>query len=242
MPFHPRSTARPLRCALAALVALAIVPGVGTGTATQRSHPHFGRASERITNPYLPVSHSHRCVLKGKDEGQPLKIVRTLQHGTRTFDYRGQKVESAVVKDRVFDTHNDELIERTLDYFAQDKSGGVHYFGERVSEYAHGQLTGHPGQWLVGRDTQRPGLLMPAHPKVGDHFRSESVPGITIETDRVIARQKSKRVRGRTYHHVIRVHEHATYPKPDEVEYKTYSRGTGVITEADNGVGLVGCT
>ena len=45
-----------------------------------------------------------------------------------------------------------------------------------------------------------------------------------------------------TYRHVIRIREHATVPKPGEFETKTYAPGVGVITEANGGVGLVGCS
>jgi hypothetical protein len=98
------------------------------------------------------------------------------------------------------------------------------------------------GQWRLGRDTKRPGLLMPAHPRVGDTYKSEAVPGIAVETDRIVAKLKAETVRGHTYHHVIKIREHATTPKPAELEFKTYSRGTGVITEADGSVGLVRCS
>jgi hypothetical protein len=47
----------------------------------------------------------------------------------------------------------------------------------------------------------------------------------------------TKRVAGHTYRHVIRIRENAG--PPPEVEFKTYSRGTGVITEASGGVHLI---
>ena len=40
---------------------------------------------------------------------------------------------------------------------------------------------------------------------------------------------------------MIKIREHATFPKPDEVEFKTYAPGAGVLTEANGGVGLIGC-
>jgi hypothetical protein len=83
---------------------------------------------------------------------------------------------------------------------------------------------------------------MPAHPKVGDRFKSEAIPGIAVEKDRVVAAGKTQTVRGTTYHGVIKIREHATTPKPGEFEYKTYAPQVGVITEANGGVGLVGCS
>ncbi|HEY8778300.1 MAG TPA: hypothetical protein VIL93_00790, partial [Solirubrobacterales bacterium] len=49
----------------------------------------------------------------------------------------------------------------------------------------------------------------------------------------------TERVRGHLYRHVIKIREHATMPKPAEIEFKTYAPGTGVITEANGGSGLL---
>jgi hypothetical protein len=238
---HFRSKTIGATC-VAALTAMALVAAPGSaGVRSQERHPHFGDNSARITNPWMPVSRFKRCVLAGNDDGLQVRIVRVLQKRTVELPYRGDQVEAAVVIDRVIDRDRAQLIEKTADYFAQDRAGGVHYLGEHVDEYHHGHLVGHEGQWRLGRDTKHPGLLMPAHPQVGDHFRSEIVPEIAVEKDRILKRLKSKKVRGHVFHNVLRVHEHATVPKPDDVEFKTYARGVGVITEANNGVGLVGC-
>jgi hypothetical protein len=197
----------------------------------------FNGTSAKITNPYLPISKFHRTILKGVDTGQHLRIVRTLQNRTQTFQYHGKSVKAAVVKDVVTNLKAHRVIERTIDYFAQDKAGTVYYFGEDVNEYPRHGPVSHEGQWRLGRDTKTPGVLMPAHPKLGDAFQSEAVPHITHETDHVVAVGMTKRVAGHTYHHVIKVRENAG--PPPEVEFKTYSPGTGVITEANGGVHLI---
>jgi hypothetical protein len=197
----------------------------------------FNGSSAKITNPYLPISKFHRTVLKGVDTGQHLRIVRTLQHRKKAFTYQGGTVKAAVVKDVVTNVKAGRVIERTIDYFARDEAGTVYYFGEDVNEYPpHGPVS-HEGQWRLGRDTNTPGVLMPAHPKLGDSFKSEAVPHITHETDHVVGVGKTEQVAGHTYHHVIRIRENAG--PPPEVEFKTYSPGTGVITEANGGVHLI---
>jgi hypothetical protein len=221
-------------------VALAGSDG-GTPAETRPSHT-FGADSAKITNPYLPITRFHRCVLGGNDQGQRLRVVRVLQSRTKSFGYRGQTVTTAVVEYRVTEVGAGQLIEKTVDYFAQDEAGTVYYFGEDVNEYRNGRLVSHEGQWRVGRDTSEPGVLMPEHPRVGDTFYAENIPGIAVEHDRVVARGMTQRIGANTYRHVIRIREHATTPKPAEVEYKTYARGTGVITEANGGVRLLGCS
>jgi hypothetical protein len=222
----------------AAFVAL---PGCAGGAKASTS-PVFDASSAKITNPYLPITKFQHCVLAGNDQGQHLRIVRDLQSRRKSFDFNGQVIKAAVVKDSVTDVEAGRLIEKTIDYFTQDKAGNVHYFGEDVNEYQPGKPVSHEGQWRLGRDTQTPGLLMPAHPKVGDTFKSEAVPGIAVEKDRVVASGRTEQVKGHLYRHVIRIREHATTPKPAEIEFKNYARGTGVITEANGGVGLVGCS
>jgi hypothetical protein len=82
---------------------------------------------------------------------------------------------------------------------------------------------------------------MPARPRVGTRWRLEDVPGITVESDEVVARIPRARVRGRTYVDLIRVRE---FLEPErKVEYKLYARGVGVVRElpGDGRVELVGC-
>jgi hypothetical protein len=221
------------------LLATCVIGASAASAATSTGHGAgvFDGSSAKITNPYLPITKFHRTVLKGVDTGQHLRIVRTLQDRKKAFTYHGKSVKAAVVKDVVTNVKAGRVIEKTIDYFAQDKAGTVYYFGEDVNEYRPHKPVSHEGQWRLGRDTKTPGVLMPAHPKLGDSYKAEAVPGITHETDHVVAVGKTKRVAGHTYHHVIKVRENAG--PPPEVEFKTYAPGTGVLTEANGGVHLV---
>jgi hypothetical protein len=80
---------------------------------------------------------------------------------------------------------------------------------------------------------------MAAHPRVGDSFVSEDVPGITHERDTVVSRRDHARFGGHRYEDVIAVRENAHPPR--ETEFKHYARGVGVVTEANGGVKLRGC-
>jgi hypothetical protein len=198
--------------------------------------PTFSHSTE-ITNSYLPISKFDRCVFAGNDEGTEVQVVRTNLSRTKTFHYRGETIDALVQKDK--ETEDGELVEKTFDYFAQSDSGDVYYLGEDVNEYENGKLTGHGGAWLLGKQTDTPGVLMPANPNVGTTFTSEDVPGITHEDDRVVSTRKARNIGGRIYPNVIRVRED-TRPPP-ETEYKLYSRGTGVISEENGVLELVSC-
>ena len=208
----------------------------GSPTGQTGGSPTFSDPT-KITNSYLPISKYPRCTFAGNDEGTQVRVVRTNLNRTKTFHYRGETIDALVQQDE--ETEDGELVERTFDYFAQSDSGDVYYLGEDVNTYKNGKVKGHGGAWLLGRETDTPGVLMPANPKVGDTFVSEDVPKITHETDHVVASGKTTQIGGKSYSNVIRVREN-TGPPP-EVEYKLYSRGTGVIAEENGVLDLVSC-
>lgn len=224
---------------LALALAVTSLAGAGIADAAHGPAPDRGKFTNpsEIDNPYLPISSFQRCRLAGNDEGQRLQVTRTLLNDTKTFKLGGMQVEAAIVRDRV--VAGGRLIELTHDYFAQNDGGKVLYLGEQVNEYEPGKPVSHEGQWLLGRNTKHPGVLMPAHPSIGDSFRSERVPGVTHEIDHVVASKDHAQIGGHRYEHVITVRENARPPR--ETEFKKYARGTGVITEANGGVHLLGC-
>jgi hypothetical protein len=222
------------RLVAAAALALAAAPAGVAHAAPVFSHP------TRIDNPYLPISLHHRCILRGRTGGTRERSVRTLLSSTRRFTIAGAPVDAAIIRDA--DYENGKLVERTRDYFAQDDAGNVYYLGETVNEIHRGKVVGHGGSWLLGRDTDVPGLIMPADPQVGDLFRPEDVPGITTESDRVEETGMRYQVHGRLFQDVIRVSE---FTQPEgAVEYKLYAPGVGAIVEyePEGRAVLAGCS
>lgn len=190
-----------------------------------------------ITNPYLPISAHERCELAGTEEGAEIRVVRTLLDRTEPFEFEGQTVDAAIVEDREWE--DGELVERTLDYFAQDDAGTVHYFGEDVTDYEDGKVVGHEGAFRYGEETDKLGVVMPAEPDVGTEWVFEDALPITRETDRVVERLDTAEAGGETYEDVVRVRE---FQEPaEETEFKLYARGFGPISEANGKIDLVGC-
>jgi hypothetical protein len=66
-----------------------------------------------------------------------------------------------------------ELLEDTIDWFAQDVHGNVWYCGEATAEYEDGFPVNTGGSFQADVDGARPGLLMKAAPAVGDVYRQE---------------------------------------------------------------------
>jgi hypothetical protein len=212
---------------LLAGVGALMLAGCATSDSAQKtslSPPRFSHPQE-ITNPYLPLASLKQDILENKTT----RVERTAKPDLhKTFQIGGQTVEALVVEDRDYD--EGKLVEATLDYFAQDDDGNVYYLGEDVNDYKNGKVTGHSGAWLFGKDTQKLGVLMPAHPKVGDKFKSEDVPKITWEADEVVSVSEKVTVPAGTFENCVKIKEKAS---DGDTEYKFYAAGVGCVKEVE---------
>ena len=78
-------------------------------------------------------------------------------------------INATIVRDTV--SENGRPIERTLDYYAQDRQGNVWYLGEDSFELRRGRFVKASDSWLSGVNGAQPGIIMPAHPNPGDRYR-----------------------------------------------------------------------
>ncbi len=199
--------------------------GKKVSAAMKFSHPRD------ITNPLLPLAYLKQDILEGTEGGMKIRIERTLlPHKHKQFVIVGRTIDSLVMEDR--EIKNGELEEVTLDYFAQDDEGNVYYLGEDVDEYENGKVNGHEGAWLLGKDTQTPGVIITAHPQVGDKFKSEDVSDKIDESDEVVSISETVTVPAGTYTNCLKIAEH---PAGEGVEYKYYAPGVGVVREVPAG-------
>ena len=207
-------------------VALATAGGFNATAADNPPALKFSHPRE-ITNLYLPLATLKQAILESDGE----RVERTVKPDVRrTFVIAGQTVEALAVEDREF--VSGKLAEVTLDYFAQADDGTVYYLGEDVDEYTNGKVTGHSGAWLLGKDTPTPGVLMPAHPRAGDRFKSEDVPRITREQDEVVSLSDTVTVPAGTYANCLKIKEVAS---DGDNEYKYYAPGVGCVKEVESG-------
>ena len=85
--------------------------------------------SANIDNPYFTLVPGTKFIYESKKAEGTERIEVTVLPETKMV----MGVEARVVKDQVF--LDGELIEDTLDWYAQDKEGNVWYFGEETAEY-----------------------------------------------------------------------------------------------------------
>ncbi|HEX2462516.1 MAG TPA: hypothetical protein VHJ58_20400, partial [Vicinamibacterales bacterium] len=148
-----------------------------------------------IDNPYFPLSVGDQWVLTGKEQGQTIGLRITVLDATENL-YRGKnKVATRVVEETEWLDANangaidpdEDLIESSLNYFAQTQSGTVCYFGEAVDIYENGVVVSHEGSWRADTRGNAPGIFMPAAPEVGMTFPQEAAPGIAEDQVTIIA-------------------------------------------------------
>jgi hypothetical protein len=175
-----------------------------------------------IDNPYLPLMPGTRWVYASTDGVERVDVEVTAQ----------TRVVMGVVCVVVSDTASEDgsVVERTLDWYAQDADGAVWYFGEETAEYENGVPTSTEGSWEAGVDGAQPGVVMPAHPEPGEPYRQEYYLGEAEDMGQVLATGQTITVPAGTYSDVVQTRDW-TPLEPDVEEHKFYAPGVGVVAE-----------
>ena len=185
-----------------------------------------------IDNPYFPLQPGTRYVYRGTDGGEPLKDVIDVTNRDKTI--LGVKV--VVVLDRVFTSG--ALVEKTFDYFAQDKQGNVWYFGEDTKEYEDGKVVSTAGTFQAGKDGATAGIIMRAHPKIGQTTQQEFAPGVAEDKGTVVSLNATVVVPFGKFYHCLETKDF-TPLEPGALEIKYYCPGIGFARGRDVSGGSV---
>jgi hypothetical protein len=212
----------------AVLTGLAVSALMISGSSTATS----GRSSavidpndfvRHITNPYLPWRTGSVWVYRGIKDGQTQRdVVKVL---TRTKTILG--VKATVVSDVA--THNGTVLERTEDWYAQDRDGNVWYLGEKTAAYEGGTVD-TSGSWQSGVDGAVPGIVMTADPQVGDTHRQEYWRGQAEDQYWLVDLRQHVSVPFGTFSRAALTLEW-TRLEPGGIDRKYYVRGIGVVQE-----------
>jgi hypothetical protein len=184
----------------------------------------------RIDNPYFPLKPGTTFIYEGQSpEG--------LEH-VEVFVTRRTKVILGVtcveVRDKV--KLDGELIEDTIDWYAQDAAGNVWYMGENSKQIADGLVMGLEGSWIAGVDGAKPGLIMEAHPAVGDFYRQEFLLGVAEDVAQVLSLTQSVAVPAGSFNHCLQTRD-TTPLETDLLEQKFYAPNVGFVLEKDLNTG-----
>ena len=175
-----------------------------------------------INNPLLPLIPGTTYVYVGGSESNVMTVTDT------TVVILG--VTCVEVHDVVYD--DGELVEDTLDWYAQDNQGNVWYFGENTHELEDGLIVSIEGQWTAGVDGAKPGIVMKANPMLGDFYRQEFLLGTAEDLAEVTGLNESVDVPAGHFDGCLKTRE-TTPLEPDAMEDKFYAPGVGLVLEVD---------
>jgi hypothetical protein len=137
-------------------------------------------------------------------------------------------VRCTVVRDTV--SERGRPVERTFDWYAQDKQGNVWYMGEDALELRHGRFVKASDSWESGVDGAQPGIIMPGNPQPGDAYRQEDYPpGQALDQARVLGRGASVTVPYGAFTPALVTLERS--PLEPQTEKKYYVAGIGEVEE-----------
>jgi len=179
-----------------------------------------------IDNPYFPLTPGTTYIYEGQIDGAFERVEFSVTHRT--------KVILGVTCVEVHDvaTIDGERAEDTVDWFAQDVDGNVWYFGENTFELEDGLISSIDGAWLGGIDEAKPGIVMPAHPAVGDFYRQEFSLANAEDLAEVLSLGASVSVPFGTFSPCLQTEE-TTPLSPDHREHKFYAPGIGNVLTID---------
>ena len=137
-------------------------------------------------------------------------------------------VTCTVVRDTV--SEGGRPVERTFDWYAQDRQGNVWYMGEKSLELKNGHMVKASDSWESGVNGAKPGIIMPGHPRPGDAYRQEYYPpGEALDQARVLRLDGSLTVPYGAFRHVLVTSERS--PLEPQTEQKYYAPGLGEVAE-----------
>jgi hypothetical protein len=191
------------------------------------------RFSAAIDHPFVPLSAVRTTVFKGKERDPASGETTRIRIESRVLDREERLAGVTVAVVEVKDYEDGELVERTLDYYAQHDDGSVWYFGERVDDYENGKVVGHDGAWLAGEGDAQAGVFMPTEPKVGDEFEQERAPGVAEDRSTVVAVGLEVTTPAGIFADCIKTKDFA--PLDNATEYKYYCPGVGLVREEPPG-------
>lgn len=181
-----------------------------------------------IDNPYFPLIPGTTLIYEGlTEDGLEYVEINVLTEPRQVMG-----ITATVVKDTVY--AEDEMVEQTFDWFAQDKAGNVWYLGETVDNYEDGQLLDHAGSWEAGVNDALPGIIMYANPAahIGETYYQEYYPGEAEDQAKLLSASENVTIAYGTYTDVVKTYDFSTLD-PDAQEEKYYAAGIGTIKTVD---------
>ena len=194
---------------------------IPTGTEPVDMGPYDFKTS--VTNPLWPMAPGTHWRFRETDtEGGHQRNDVTVLKRTKLVD----GVITTVVHDVTMERQR--LVENTFDWYAQDKCGNVWYFGENTRAFSRRGGVSREGSWQAGVDGALPGVIVPAAPVVGMHYRQEYLVGEAEDRARILSVDERASAPAGFYRHTVLTAE-STALEPRVSEYKFLALGVGPV-------------
>jgi len=218
----------PVHRALPLILASSLLMACGDSTPTGPPYePEIPTTwAPAVTNPLLPLVPGAVYTYEGDTEdGHETNTVEVLA-STKTI----MGVVASVVHDRVY--LEGELIEETLDWYAQDEAGNVWYLGEDSKEIENGKVVSTKGSWEWGADGALPGVIMWADPAshIGEEYRQEYYRRKAEDWAKIVSVGQTVTVPFGTFTDCMKTEDWNALEK-GTLETKYYCPGIGVTLE-----------
>jgi hypothetical protein len=172
----------------AACITLALSATASAEVITPEFNAKEFAGDNEVTNTYLPFIPGTTDIYKGQRDGKA---------SVDTFEVTSERkrvdgVNTTVIHDKL--TLNGRLHEKTVDWYAQDKSGNVWYFGEETATYkTNGEVETTEGSWKAGTPVEKggpkaaPGIFMAGKPEVHVGYKEELAEPIAADQFEVLS-------------------------------------------------------
>jgi hypothetical protein len=184
--------------------------------------------SADITNPYWPMKPGTRWIYRGVEDGNPSQDIVIV--ATTSTKKLANGITARVVRDTA--RSKGQIVEDTVDWYAQDSDGNVWYMGEQTAEFENGKLVSRAGSWEAGKEGAMPGIMIPARPEVGQMYRQEYKKGEAEDNGQVLATNNLVGVKAGHYKGALVTMDTSTI-EPDVVEFKFYAPNVGPLLALD---------
>jgi hypothetical protein len=177
-----------------------------------------------VDNRWFPLKPGTTLRYRGVAENgtTPQTDVATVLHRTK----RILGVDCTIVRDTV--RSRGRPVERTYDWYAQDRQGNAWYFGEDSRNFERGRFVRGTDSWEAGVDGAKPGIIMEGAPRRGDAYRQEYYRGHAEDQARVLGSGGRVKVPYGTFPKTLATVERSRL-EPGARERKLYAAGVGEI-------------
>ena len=183
--------------------------------------------STDINNEWMPMQPGTKWVYEGTAVEDGESLTRRIEFTVTDLTKEVAGVRTVVAW--IVDYNDDEIIEKEIAFYAQDKDGNVWYLGEYPEEYEDGEFV-KASPWIHGIEDARAGIKMVTEPELGipSYFQGWGPAVDWSDYGQVDQMGDETCVPVDCYKYVLVIAE-SSLGEVDAYQLKYYARGVGEI-------------